>query len=318
MLAALTRRSLLAAAGLAALQARATVQDLAWTDPARQRTLPLRLRWPGGPGPWPLLLFSPGLGGSREGGEVWGRAWRDAGFVVVHLQHPGSDAAVWAQGLAGLRAAASAVQLVQRVADVHFVLDEVQRRQAAADGDWPRVRLDAIGVSGHSFGAQTVAAVAGRRYPVPAPALVDPRPRAFMAFSPAVTPGRMTPQQQFGSVTRPFMLLTGSLDGDPFGAYSTGEPRWQVFDALPAGAKAGLWLDGGDHMSFAGQARALRELGPLGARDARAVEAEPAHQALIATLSSLWWRAQLMDDPAAAAALRAPVGLGPVDRWRIG
>jgi hypothetical protein len=71
-------------------------------------------------------------------------------------------------------------------------------------------------------------------------------------------------------------------------------------------------------MSFAGQARALRELGPPGARDARAVEAEPAHQALIATLSSLWWRAQLMDDPAAAAALRAPVGLGPADRWRIG
>ena len=318
MLAALTRRSLLAAAGLAALPARATVQDLAWTDPVRQRTLPLRLRWPDGPGPWPLLLFSHGLGGSREGGEVWGRAWRDAGFVVVHLQHPGSDAAVWAQGLVGLRAAASAAQLVQRVADVHFVLDEVQRRQAAADGDWPRVRLDAIGVSGHSFGAQTVAAVAGRRYPVPAPALVDPRPRAFMAFSPAVTPGHMTPQQQFGGVTRPFMLLTGSLDGDPFGAYSSGEPRWQVFDGLPAGAKAGLWLDDAHHMSFAGQARALRELGPLGARDARAVEAEPAHQALIATLSSLWWRAQLMDDPAAAAALRAPVGLGPADRWRIG
>ena len=119
MLAALTRRSLLAAAGLAALPARATVQDLAWTDPVRQRTLPLRLRWPDGPGPWPLLLFSHGLGGSREGGEVWGRAWRDAGFVVVHLQHPGSDAAVWAQGLVGLRAAASAAQLVQRVADLH-------------------------------------------------------------------------------------------------------------------------------------------------------------------------------------------------------
>jgi predicted dienelactone hydrolase len=204
------------------------------------------------------------------------------------------------------------------VADLHFVLDEVQRRHAAAEGDWARVRLDAIGVSGHSFGAQTVAAMAGRRYPVPAPALIDLRPRAFMAFSPAVSPGRLSASEQFGSVTRPFMVLTGSLDGDPFGAYAGGEPRWQVFDALPAGAKAGLWLDGADHMSFAGQARALRDLGPLGARDARAVEAEPAHQALIATLSSLWWRARLLDDEGARAALRAPEGLGPADRWRIG
>lgn len=318
MHAALTRRALLAATALAALPARATVQDMAWTDGTRQRTLPLRLRWPDGPGPWPLLLFSHGLGGSKEGGELWGRAWRDAGFVVIHLQHPGSDAAVWAQGVAALRAAANARQLINRVADVHFVLDELQRRHAAADGAWARVRLDAIGVSGHSFGAQTVAALAGRRYPVAAAALVDTRPRAFMAFSPALTPGRMSAREQFGSVTRPFMLLTGSLDGDPFGAHTGGEPRWQVFDALPAGAKAGLWLDGADHMSFAGQARVVRELGPLGARDARAIEAEPAHQVLIAALSSLWWRARLMDDRAAFAALRAPQGLGPADRWRIG
>lgn len=316
----LTRRTALAGLAASALPVRASPPqiDQTWADARRGRDLPVRIRWPDGDGPWPLLLFSHGLGGSRDGGEVWGQAWRDAGFVVIHLQHPGSDAVVLAQGLAALWAAATPRQLVKRVADVHFVLDEVQRRNASADGNWARVRLDAIGVSGHSFGAQTVAAVAGRRYPVEASALVDTRPRAFMAFSPTVTPGRMSASERFGSVTRPFMVLTGSLDGDPFGAYTGGEPRWQVFDALPAGAKAGLWLDGADHMSFAGQARVIRGLGPLGARDTRAVEAEPAHQALIANLSTLWWRAQLMDDRAAAGALRTPQGLSPADRWRIG
>ena len=314
---ALTRRSLLAAVGLAALPARAGVQDFSWTDTARGRTLPLRVHWPEGPGPWPLVLFSHGLGGSREGGEAWGQAWREAGCVVLHLQHPGSDTAVWVQGLTSLRTAANPAQLLNRAADVHFVLDEVQRRHDAGDSDWRRVRLDAIGVSGHSFGAQTVAALAGRRYPVDVPGLVDPRPKAFIAFSPAVGQGRLTPAQQYGGVQRPFMVLTGSLDGDPFGSYATGEPRWQVYDALPAGAKAGLWLDGADHMSFGGQARALREAGPLGARDARAVAAEPAHRALIAQVTGLWWRTWLMQDGDARAALRKPEGLGPADRWRL-
>ena len=315
---ALTRRALLAAGGLVALPARAGVQELSWTDPARGRSLPLRVRWPDGPGPWPVVLFSHGLGGSRDGGEAWGQAWREAGCVVIHLQHPGSDTAVWVQGLAALRAAANPAQLLNRVADVHFVLDEVQRRQAAGDSDWRRVRLDAIGVSGHSFGAQTVAALAGRRYPVEAPGLVDLRPRAFIAFSPSVGLGGLTPAEQYGGVHRPFMLLTGSLDGDPFGSYTTGERRWQVYDALPPGAKAGLWLDGADHMSFGGQTRAWRELGPLGPRDERALAAEPAHRALIAMLTTLWWRTWLLDDAAARATLRAPAGLGPADRWRLG
>jgi predicted dienelactone hydrolase len=314
---ALTRRSLLAVAGLAALPARAAVQDFSWTDAARGRTLPLRVRWPEGAGPWPVLLFSHGLGGSRDGGEAWGRTWCDAGFVVIHLQHPGSDSAVWVQGLSALRAAANPTQLLNRVADVHFVIDELQRRQAAGDSEWRHVRPQALGVAGHSFGAQTVAALAGRRYPVEAPGLVDPRPRAFIAFSPSVGQGPLTPAQQYGGVHRPFMVLTGSLDGDPFGSYATGEPRWQVYDALPPGAKAGLWLDGADHMSFGGQARALREAGPLGARDARAVAGGPAHRALIASLTTLWWRSWLLDDAQARAALRAPPGLGPADRWRL-
>jgi predicted dienelactone hydrolase len=320
----LTRRALLAAAGLvvlpsdAASPAGASAQDVDWTDTARGRTLPLRVRWPDGAGPWPLLLFSHGLGGSREGADVWGEAWREAGFVVIHLQHPGSDTKVWLQGMNALRGAANATQWLARVADVKFVLDDVARRHAANESGWSRLRLDAIGMSGHSFGAHTTLALAGKRYTVPTPGLADDRLRAFMAFSPAPGSGAMSPHDQFAGVTRPMMCLTGSLDGDPFGSFSDGAPRWRVFDALPAGAKAGLWLDAADHMSFAGLSVPMRVAGALGARDARAVEATPRHQALIAGLSAQWWRATLMDDRAAAAALKQPRGLGPADRWVIG
>ncbi len=314
----LNRRHVLAAVAVAACPAWAAVQDEAWIDRRRNRELALRVRWPESAGPWPLLLFSHGLGGSREGGALWGQAWSEAGFVVIHLQHPGSDLAVWLQGLDALRAAANATQFIARVADVKFVLDEVARRHAAAEAGWSQLRLDAIGMSGHSFGAQTTMALAGKRYAVAAPGLADGRLRGFMAFSPALSPGGMSPAEQFGAVTRPVMCLTGSLDAEPLGNFADGASRWRVFEGLPAGAKAGLWLDAADHMSFAGQALPLRGPGPLGARDTRAVDATPRHRALIADFSTQWWRATLRDDAVAAAALRQPRGLGPADRWVLG
>lgn len=93
------------------------------------------------------MLYSHGLGGSRDGGAAWGQAWADAGIAVLHLQHPGSDSDTLRNGLAALRAAASAEQLLARVRDVRFVLDEVERQAAAGVEPWRSLRLDALGLA---------------------------------------------------------------------------------------------------------------------------------------------------------------------------
>jgi len=296
-------------------------QDEAWRDAARSRELPVRLRWPEGSGPCALVVHSHGLGGNRQGGDAWGSAWRRAGFAVLHVQHPGSDTDTLRQGLRALRGAASAEQLIARASDMRFVLDEVERRARAGSSPWSRVRLDAIGASGHSFGAQTVLAVAGKRFPVrAAPNFVEPRFRAFVAFSPALgREDRQTPAEQFGAIERPMLLLTGSLDGDPLNRAFEGEDRARVYDGLPAGrgTRALLWLDGADHMTFGGNAeRPLAARRGALKREAVAAEREAAHHALIAQTTTLWWRARLLGDATAAAALRAPQGLASGDRWR--
>jgi predicted dienelactone hydrolase len=295
--------------------------DGQWSDPDRTRTVPWRLRLPAGPGPWPLVQHSHGLGGSREGGAVWGQAWAEAGLAVLHLQHPGSDSVVVRSGMRQLRQAASPDQLLARVQDVRSVLDQCARRAAAGEAPWAALRLDAVGLSGHSFGAVTAQAVAGQRFPTGAP-LDDARPRAFIAFSPSLPRGgARTPQQTFGAITRPFLAVTGSHDGDPFGqgdSRETGEPRARVYDGLPPGQRALLWLDGADHVSFGGGTpRRVPSVGPF-QRIGAAAEQEPRHQALVARLTSLWWRAQLLGDADAAAALRQPQALGPGDRWVMG
>lgn len=296
-------------------------QDGSWTDAARNRTVPWRLRLPAAPdvaAAWPVVVYSHGLGGSREGGALWGQAWAAAGVAVLHLEHPGSNTATARAGLPALRRAASAEQLRARVADLRFALDQLQRLAAQGGAPWAALRLDAIGVAGHSFGAHTTQAVAGQRYAM-AVEVTDPRPKAFIALSPSAPAGeRMSLQDSFGGITRPFMVVTGSLDGDPLGGAESGEPRAAVYDGLPPGQRALLWLDGADHMTFGGG-----RPGGLGARSLRrqphaAAAGQGGHQAIVAMITALWWRAHLSGDEAARSALQRPQGLGAKDRFVLG
>jgi predicted dienelactone hydrolase len=309
------RRFLLFSSAVAmAAPARATVQDEAWFDSARARSLPVRMRWPAGEGSCVLIVHSHGLGGNREGGDAWGLAWQQAGFAVLHLQHPGSDTEVLRSGgMRALRAAASAEQLRARAADMRFAADEIARRARHNEPGWSRVRLDALGASGHSFGAATVLALAGQRFQASNASVAEPRFKAFVAFSPA--PGNVA--GAFAEVRRPMLLATGSHDADALGRGITGADRAGVYDGLPSGARALLWLDGADHMSFGGNAaQPLRaRWGPL-QREPVAAELEAQHHERIAAVTTLWWRAHLQGDAAAALALRAPAGLGAQDRWR--
>ena len=300
-----------------AARAEERVEDLAWIDTARGRTVPLRVRWPvdpltPSPRGQPLVLFSHGLGGTRAGGAVWGQAWAAAGFTVIHLQHPGSDFdALRSPG--GLRRAASGQQLLVRLQDVRFVLDEIALRRRSNEPPWSMVRPDAVGLAGHSFGAHTVLGMAGQAYPGMA-SVVDDRLAAFVALSPAV-PAAGDARRAFAGITRPILCITGTRDGDVIGNGTTPERRAAVYAALPDGHKAQLLLREADHLTFAGRAadapESLR-------RDVLTRNLEPAHHALVAAVTTDWWRANLLQDTAARARLVHPEGLDAGDVWIAG
>lgn len=297
------------------------VVDETWLDAVRQRELPVKVRWPDAAtaqsGPLPVVLFSHGLGGTRDGGAVWGQAWAAAGFVVLHLQHPGSDlAAVKAvtntfTDKQALRLAASPAQLLARLLDVTFALDEIGRRHATRQGRWGTVRPTLAGLSGHSFGAHTTLGMAGQRYPG-FEGMDEPRLASFIAFSPSL-PATGDARQAFDRMTRPMLCLTGTLDADVAGNNATPERRMAVFDALPAGDKAQLVLQYADHMTFAGQTGNAVEIVP---RQQVTRDLQAAHHALVAGISTDWWRASLLGDAAAHGRLAAPQGLHQGDMWR--
>ena len=286
--------------------------DLTVHDEARSRVIPLRVYLPVETAPAPVVLFSPGLGGSREGYAYLGTCWASRGYAVVVLQHPGSDDAVWrdkppAQALIALRQAASLENFLLRAKDVPVVLDQLERWNVTA-GHPLAGRLDGkrIGMAGHSFGAVTTEAVSGQVALGGTVSWTDPRIRAAIALSPS-PPRRGDPGQAFRQVKIPWMLMTGTKDVAAIGDVSP-ESRLAVFPALPPGGKYELVLDGAEHSAFSDR--------PLPGDTA---PRNPEHHRAILALSTAFWDAWLREDAAAKAWLD---GGGPAsvldkkDRWQ--
>lgn len=233
--------------------------DGQFVDAARgDRVVPVRLRLPDGSARVPVILFSHGLGGSLAAGARWAEAWTAAGFAVLNVQHPGSDAsllgvATGPAALAALRKGATPEQLLARVTDMRFVINRLGR--GATIGACPLARLDLtrIGVAGHSMGAQTVQAVAGQTFALPGGrrGFGDSRVKAAIAFSPA-PPARDDTAKAFAGVHIPFFSITGTDDAVPLLTSVTPADRQRPFAAMPAGDKYLLVLAGADHMVFSG------------------------------------------------------------------
>ena len=235
------------------------VLDIDWKDSARERSLPLKIRVPDGETRVPLVIFSHGLGGSREGGKAWGEHWSTNGYLVIHVQHPGSDESLWkgpGEGAPKQRLARGATpeQLLGRVDDVRFVVDELTRLQGKSDAPgWAkRLDLSRIAMTGHSFGARTTMALAGERYPGPIKSVADARITAFIAFSPTVQGMKKTWPERYGTMSKPFLSVTGTLDGDVMGTGGHPKNRAAVFDAQNAGDKYRVVFADGDHSLFSG------------------------------------------------------------------
>lgn len=310
----------LAVCAPAAEPAVATTQELRtvstwlgeWHDASRHRDLPVKIYYPAEPAPaaCPVIVFSHGLGASRETYAYLGRAWAAHGYVSVHLQHPDSDAGVLAGTQRPLRklqklkeAAANPDNFVNRPQDVRFAIDELTR--LADDPSFPlhgRMDLARLGIAGHSFGAYTVLAVAGqavgpdraRRYYGP-----DPRIKAAIAMSsdPALSANL---DEAYDRIAIPIFHLTGTRDqignghtepDDAIIGHATPADRRVAFDHTRHASAYLLTFQDGDHRVFAGERGSFRGGG----------EHDEAYQRIVCLASTAFWDATLKQDAAARA-----------------
>ena len=267
-------------------------RDLEVVDASRDRTVPVRIFLPDvrPESARPVILFSHGLGGTRTANRFLGDHWSRRGYVVVCLQHPGSDDAVWRdvpqrRRMAALRDAASLGNFRLRVGDVVAVLDQLAAGHAAAGHPLAgRLDLERVGMSGHSFGAQTTQAVSGQSFPLVGRRFTDDRIRAALVLSPGAPQGRTDAGDAFAGVTIPWLLVTGTHDVAAVGGQSVASRR-AVFPGLPAGLGFELVLDGAEHSAFAEQSLP-------GDRQPR----NPNHHRALLAITTAFWDATLRDD----------------------
>lgn len=286
------------AAGAFAVQ----VSEATWRDSARQRDVPVRIYTPDSNGKsvsadslFPVILFSHGLGGNRAGGKLWAEHWASHGYVVVAMQHAGSDDSLWKGGAprdlaSNMKSGMTLANLESRVGDVHFVINEVMRRAAGREVAFARADAKRLGMSGHSFGAQTTQAVTGQKAASAAgQSGLDTRIVAAIAFSPNAR-NKINLARQFGDIRIPLFSITGTDDGSILGDGTRFQDRMLPYENMPAGNKYLAVFDGGDHMVFGGH-----ELG--GRRPETARDREIRAGVKAATLA--FWNATLKNDAAA-------------------
>ena len=279
----------LAAAAAAAQAAGIALRDVEWVDTARQRALPVRLylpkavqlaspstsrsaaqpaapNAPAASTKLPLVVFSHGLGGSRLGYAHFGRHFAQNGFIALHLQHPGSDRAVWSGGpfaiLGNVQAAASEANVIGRAQDVSFALDML-----LADPELgPLIDRAAIAVAGHSYGANTAMLLAGaaverngRRV-----SFADARIKAAILLSAPPFHGEGDQAAVLRDVRVPTLHITGTDDVIRVPGYrSDAADRIGVFrdmPATPAAAKHLVIFEGGEHSVFTDRMRSDQAL----------------------------------------------------------
>lgn len=274
-----------------------------WTDPARGgRVVPYKLYLPDGPGPFPVVIHSHGLGGTRDASTYILQAVAEAGFVVVALQHAGSDSALIPPTLrpddsAGLvaagRAGMSADAAQARFGDLPFALDTLARENASGPLKG-KLDLAHVGMSGHSYGALSTLVAVGQRTlgAKPVTRFAEPRIRAAIAYSPNRPRGDELIAAE-AAVKTPMLHFTGTADVTPFDLEKTPFERTAPFQAIRGPDQFLIILDGADHALFGGRRAALGRLKPI----------DPPQMEIVKAETIRFWRAYLLGDAAAAKAL---------------
>jgi dienelactone hydrolase len=236
--------------------------DWDWIDAERQRKVPVRLYWPqrAAGASVPLVVFSHGIGGSRLGYSYFGRHLASLGWASLHVQHVGSDRALWFGNpfslIGRLRTAAHESEAIHRVRDLRFALDRLldpALQHPLTGRPAEAVDTQRIVVAGHSYGANTTMLAVGARVTRGQQVhdFHDPRFRAAILMSAPPFYGERDLSGILAPVKLPTLHITSNDDLILIPGYRSGlEDRLAVYDAMPDARKALVVFSQGPHNIF--------------------------------------------------------------------
>ena len=212
--------------------------------PERDRIVPVRLSYPKGNGPFPLVVFSHGALCTGDGYVRLADHWASHGYVVLLPTHLGSDGAG--------RPDADEASLVfqSQIADMSSLLDNLPVIESKFEELHGAIDPTRIAAAGHSMGALVAIVVSG--LPVLEPggrqaSYADERfDVAILLSGPGPLPN--IPHNAWKDVQLPTFVSTGTRDhANRGGPGATWKWRLGAYERTPGGNKHALIIDKADH-----------------------------------------------------------------------
>ncbi len=281
--------------------------DVVLRDSSRNREVPVRVTYPEGSGPDPVIVFSPSARASARSVDPLARFWATRGFAVLVPGHadaagaPAGDPDDARESSADATPDPRAWEASAR--DVAFVAAATGAIETRVDG----LKLDEarLGVGGQSFGAFTAMLLAGATVDVSkkerAKSFADPLPKAFLLISPPGKGQQGLTEKSWTAVERPLMVVTGTRDSGT----KNQDASWRLdaYQLSAAGDKFAIFIEGAGHASMTGLSAEPGAAVPKAGRKTTTADAEVAIFQDVKAATLAFWEAYLKGDAGARAFL---------------
>ena len=277
------------------------IDELTLNDAVQGRDVTLRVLYPDGAGPFPLVVYSTGAFCWPQMYDRVTTHWVSHGYVVItpnHLDSP-NNAELRPDQLVGL--------LPSRLRDVSFVVDQLDEISEEANIAG-KIDQQRIAIGGHSFGAVISMVKTGLylkdEYKGSWGETYDARFQAAVLMS-APGPGmeQMT-ENAYDGLSKPFIATGGTNDVgrvDP-GEHARAEWRTVAYQLAPPGDKYSAIVQDADHY-----------LGGLICNPERGGEPDPEGVEIVRAMTTAFLDAYIKDDPAALEFLKTADVSGRTD-----
>lgn len=223
------------------------VESLLLGSIVQNNAVDARIHFPRGEGPFPLIVFSHGLGGSKDVFTEVTSHWASHGYIIVQPTH--NDEGVSFSG-GGMNPPENKVR--ERLENVVTVLDSVVRMERSVPGLEGRIDTNRIAVAGHSYGSFITMLAGGLTVDFDGEgniSLEDERVQCILPISPSGRGDYGMNDDSFNMLELPAMFFTGTQD------QRSGRPedwRMEPYHLSPRGGKFLVIIEGARHGDFGG------------------------------------------------------------------
>lgn len=282
------------------------IDDTRQNDDGSTRVVPYKLYYPSieTSKKLPVIIWSHGFGGSREGAGFISRFIASQGYIIAHLSHHGTDSSLW-EGKPGhpwdvlRKTKVSRTTSLNRFNDIPFFIDSLQNWAEDNPEIGELIDFQRLGMSGHSFGALSTQVAAGQLTPDDNESLIsiaEPRIKAGILYSPVPLADHLLEKISnlgdtniYEPISIPLLHMTGTDDSSPIGDQPYTH-RLSVYNNTGHDERYLLVKNEGDHMVYNGTR------GKLNANQLR-----DQHEELIKMFTLAFWEAKLNSNQKAQA-----------------